>query len=54
MYMCDKCGKNEGRFIVNGSVSELSFYDVLCGQCCGMWLLFKGDVAGALKFGVSV
>jgi hypothetical protein len=53
MYMCDKCEVNEGHYIVKGAVSELSFYDALCARCCGLWLLSKGDVVGALKFGVG-
>ena len=53
MYICDKCDVNEGHYIVKGAVSELSFYDVLCGSCCGLWLFSKGDVVGAHKFGVG-
>ena len=49
VVMCDKCNEYPMQYAVQG-LTELSFYDGLCGKCCAQWLRDKGDTIGAQKF----
>ena len=49
IYMCDKCNQNPMQYTVKG-LTELAFYDGLCGKCCADWLRANGDSLGASKF----
>lgn len=49
IVMCDKCNQNPMQYAVKG-LTELAFYDGLCGKCCADWLKANGDTLGASKF----